>query len=355
MAKILSRAPVRIDLAGGTLDIWPIYLLLRQATTLNAAIDLWAEATLEIPRDKIAPEVHLCSFDQGGEWKGTWKDLLTAEFPFSVQLQGKLLSYFYSRFPNKKPKKIVLSTRAKSPAGAGLGGSSALNVALTGALASHFIGSKALKSDLEKEKLIDICRDVETQILGVPAGLQDYYGAMFGGLQELCWKPAIHERRTLSPSILRSLEKRILLFYSGQSRNSGINNWQLFKAVIDRDPEIVRRFQEISAATHELAQALKKKNDTAAILAIQKEWTARRGLASGISTPEIDQALKNAQQEADVGFKICGAGGGGCFLILLPNSKEDLRKRVRKKVISPHIRELPFRAVARGLEVKRSS
>jgi len=37
------RVPVRIDFAGGTLDLWPIYAMMGGCLTVNAAVDLWVE------------------------------------------------------------------------------------------------------------------------------------------------------------------------------------------------------------------------------------------------------------------------------------------------------------------------
>src|SRR2546428_7347353 len=45
--KILAKAPTRVDLAGGTLDIWPLYLFHPGAVTVNAAITRYAYCTIE--------------------------------------------------------------------------------------------------------------------------------------------------------------------------------------------------------------------------------------------------------------------------------------------------------------------
>ena len=44
---IESHTPTRIDLAGGTIDIWPLYLLHPGASTVNVAIDLYARCRIE--------------------------------------------------------------------------------------------------------------------------------------------------------------------------------------------------------------------------------------------------------------------------------------------------------------------
>ena len=49
--RVVSSAPARIDLAGGTIDLWPLYLLHQGAQTLNAAITLRAHCTIQSRAD----------------------------------------------------------------------------------------------------------------------------------------------------------------------------------------------------------------------------------------------------------------------------------------------------------------
>jgi D-glycero-alpha-D-manno-heptose-7-phosphate kinase len=170
---------------------------------------------------------------------------------------------------------------------------------------------------------IELVRDIETTVIRVPAGAQDYYGAMFGGLEKITWGPARSSERFDYPTeTLDGLGDRMLLFYSGTSRNSGINNWHLYKTLID-DTEKVSAvsedFRQIVDATSKLHLALKQQNWKLIGEAIDQEFQARRHLAPGISTPEIDRALDLARKERNstVG-KICGAGGGGCFFLYTP-------------------------------------
>src|SRR5215475_9277894 len=44
MKKVIVRAPVRADLAGGTLDLWPLYLFHPGARTVNVAISYHAKS-----------------------------------------------------------------------------------------------------------------------------------------------------------------------------------------------------------------------------------------------------------------------------------------------------------------------
>jgi D-glycero-alpha-D-manno-heptose-7-phosphate kinase len=352
-SRIHSRAPTRIDLAGGTVDIWPIYLLLEHSLTLNIGIDLFAEATLEIAQASSGDgSILLRSDDQNHEARLSWKELESAKAHPSVDLHLRLLRHF-ARSSGKGPGfDLSLKTVARSPAGAGLGGSSTLNVAITGALAS-WAWDRTFDPMTDGEKLIEISRDVETTVIHVPAGLQDYYGAMFGGIQSLNWGAGVHQREWLGTDILAGLEKRVLLFYSGQSRNSGINNWQLFKSFIDQDADVRRKFSEIANATHELKGALLKQDWNAASSAIRKEWAARKTLAAGISTAEMNNAFEIAEKIAPgSAAKVCGAGGGGCFFIYLPEPTSEARSRISEEFVKLGIRPLPFKAVPRGLEVQ---
>jgi D-glycero-alpha-D-manno-heptose-7-phosphate kinase len=356
LRKIRARAPTRIDLAGGTVDIWPIYLFLNRPTTINLAIDLYAETDLdEVSPASGEPMVTLRAEDQGSELTFPWSEIDSQTPPPYLELHWKYLRYFLER--KKKSGRFYptlgmnLTTRAKSPAGAGLGGSSTLSVSIIGALKVWSDG--ALSVEEEGEHLVEITRDVETTVIKVPAGMQDYYGAMFGGLQSLRWGAGGHDRRWLSPDLIPELEDRILLFYSGQSRNSGINNWALFKAFIDGQGPVRDQFHGINHSTHGLEKALGEKDWQGVGNAIAEEWEIRRGLADGITTPEIDNAFSLAMEKGATAGKICGAGGGGCFFVYIPENSPKIRETVIREVGAlPGIRHLPFRVAKKGLQIE---
>jgi len=351
---IESVAPVRIDLAGGTVDIWPLYLLLDSPKTINCAINLFARTTL-VSEPSSTPKVTIESVDLKKAHTFTWEEILdtqTQAIPELV-LPVRLLRYFAKDHSNPRAISLHLKTEAKSPAGAGLGGSSALSISIIGALWKWMNPRTPLDLEKDGEFLISLTRDVESQVLYGPAGLQDYYGAAFGGLQTLSWEIARNSRKAMPVETLKEIEARTLLFYSGKSRNSGINNWQLFKGLIDRDPLVEQKFKAIVEATKKLESALLKQDFKSAVQAIREEWETRKTLAPGISTPEMDEAYRRARDVTDLAFKVCGAGGGGCFFIILPDKNTEIREAVKKAVLlSSEIRHLPFEAVPHGLTVK---
>lgn len=356
--KIHSRAPTRIDLAGGTLDIWPIHLLLGEPSTLNLGIDLCAETEISWIAG-TQPGIRLCTEDQGAILEFPWSELATRDFPPTLELHGKFLRHFARLHPArteelaKRPAVLELKTRARSPAGAGLGGSSTLSIAILGAL--HELYQPGVQLDAAtRTRLIEIARDIETTVIKVPAGLQDYHGAAFGGLQLLTWGVASHRREALPKDVLQDLTGRLLLFYSGQSRNSGINNWVLFKAFIDGNAAVRDQFRGIARATDALHAALLKKDWAQAGKAIAQEWSIRRNFASGISTPEIDHAFETAFSLGATAGKICGAGGGGCFFVWMDDEDTAMRTRIVERLQALGMRHLPFEPVEGGLEVRTS-
>lgn len=359
--QIESIAPVRVDLAGGTVDIWPLYLLLDQPKTINFGISLFATTTLDA-FPSPTPQVRLESIDQKKSQTFSWSEILDPHFRAipELDLPARLLRVFAEEHPSPQGLQLTLKTEAKSPAGAGLGGSSALSISIIGALWKWTHPRTPLDLEKDGEFLISLVRDVESQVLYGPAGLQDYYGAAFGGLQVLDWKIAKNSRHALPLSTLKELEARTLLFYSGKSRNSGINNWQLFKGLIDKDPSIDQKFRSIVQATQKLQLALDKQDFKAVVAAVREEWETRKELAPGISTPEMNEAYARAKAVSDIAFKVCGAGGGGCFFILLPEKDPQLRAKVEAAVLQTGsgenaIRKLPFEAVPHGLKVTLTS
>jgi D-glycero-alpha-D-manno-heptose-7-phosphate kinase len=354
-----SKAPTRIDLAGGTLDLWPLYLFFEAPLTVNLGIDLWASTHLEAVQSGWSGAV-LKTEDQKTELKLSWEAILSdqpLDVPPQLELHAKLLRFFAKKRTSAPQGNITLSTSAKSPAGAGLGGSSTLSVSLVGALSSWARDGEPPQPSTEGERFIEIVRDIETTVIKVPAGVQDYYGAMFGGLQALHWGAGAHRRESLPEATLKELEKRLMLFYSGQSRNSGINNWALYKAFIDGDQATREKFGAIHQATHALERALFSQDWEAVGQAIASEWRARRTLAPGITTETMDRAFEAAMLGGATAGKVCGAGGGGCFFVYVPEGSDQpsgakKRDQIRASIESLGIRALPFKAASKGLEVR---
>ncbi len=291
---IHSSAPTRIDLAGGTLDIWPLYLFHEHAQTLNAAISLRAHVEI-LPRTD--GRIRLESIDTNASLEaGSWHELRDTS---TLPLLSKL-AYFF------RAENLTLTTRGDSPAGAGIAGSSALNVAVCGALA-RWSGS-----ELDGETLLTLAQNVEAQVIHVPTGLQDYRPAYYGGIAAIELTPQAVKRVGLNVDP-RELQRRIVLCYTGAPRNSGTNNWDITKRHIDGDRHVFECFERICTVTADLRQALLTADWTQVARQISLEWQARKQLAPGVTTPVIDALIAGAMAAGAQAAKVCGAGGGGCL------------------------------------------
>jgi D-glycero-alpha-D-manno-heptose-7-phosphate kinase len=329
---IRSSAPTRIDLAGGTLDIWPLYLFHEQAQTLNAAISLRAHAEI-LPRTD--GRLRLESIDTNA-WldAGSWRELRDAQI---LPLLSRL-AYFF------RAENLTLITRGESPAGAGIAGSSALNVAVCGALA-RWSGA-----DIDGETLLTIAQNVEAQVIHVPTGLQDYRPAYYGGIAAVELAPRAVTRVALSVDPAE-LQRRVVLCYTGAPRNSGTNNWDIFKRHIDGDRHVFDCFERIGAATADVRQALTKGDWAGVAHHISREWEARKQLAPGVTTPTIDALIAGAMTAGARAAKVCGAGGGGCLFCVA--DPEDV-PAVKQALASGGARVLDYHIETDGLLVEQS-
>lgn len=325
-----ASAPTRIDLAGGTLDIWPLYLFHDGAQTLNAAISLRAHCSI-LPRDD--GHVVLASDDTGQRLEvANWRDLRdNPELP----LLGRLVHHFQA-------EGLELRTRSDSPVGAGIAGSSALNIAVCGALAAWT--DRAMPDD----QLLQLAMNVEAQVIAVPTGVQDYRPALYGGVSAV-ELGVTGVRRVPLPVRAADLEARLVLAYTGATRNSGINNWEVTKRHVDGDREVHARFARIRDIAVEMRCALERGDWTAVGRHIADEWENRKHLAPGVTTPEIDAMLHAAAEAGSLGGKVCGAGGGGCLFCL--GAPGDV-PAIRQALESRGARLLDFHIETEGLLVE---
>ncbi len=327
---IESSAPTRIDLAGGTLDIWPLYLFHEQAQTLNAAISLRARCSLQPRSDR---GLTIVSDDTGHRVDvAHWSELRDNH---ELRLLGRLLHHFQA-------EGLELHTRSESPVGAGIAGSSALNIAVCGALLA-WTGRTVPDSEL-----LQIAMNVEAQAIDVPTGVQDYRPALYGGISAVELGVA-GIRRVALPVAAPELESRLVLAYTGATRNSGINNWEVTKRHIDGDREVQRRFARIRDIAGEMRTALEHGDWKAVGGHIADEWENRKGLAPGVATPEINRILAAAAAAGAYGGKVCGAGGGGCLFCL---GEPDRVPAIRQAVAGAGGRILDFRIETEGLRVE---
>ena len=294
---IEASAPTRVDLAGGTIDIPPLFLFHEGAATVNFAVSLLAKCRIETRDDST---IVLESVDRGVTFETSVDRLVELKDEPRLELLSKLVYFF------KPETGFRMITESQAPAGAGLAGSSTLNIACIGAL-NKLVGDRYTPG-----RFIPIAANVECQVIRVPTGYQDYYSAQYGGAACIHFGPAGMEREALDVDI-ETLQRRIVICYTGEPRNSGTNNWEITKRHIDGDRELFEIFDGIRDSSIQMRRAL-----------LDGEWDLigeiladshphRKRLSPHITTPQMDLLIDKALANGAIAPKVCGAGGGGCI------------------------------------------
>jgi D-glycero-alpha-D-manno-heptose-7-phosphate kinase len=328
---VVASAPTRIDLAGGTLDIWPLQVLVPGALTLNVAISLRAHARVSPRSDR---RIVVVSRDQ----KTRAVAALGTE-PGDVP-HGPLSFLLRIALALRPRRGLTLETRATAPAGSGLGGSSALGVAAGAALArctGRRLGKDALRSRVQ---------NLEAQELRVPTGSQDYLAALHGGIA--AYEHGFEGTVRRAIPIPSGLERRLVLAYAGEAHRSGFSNWDMFRRYVEGERRTVRHMEDIARIAREMRDALLARDLDEAGRLLGEEGRLRYRLAPTVGTRAILKVDAAARRAGALGVKVCGAGGGGCQVAFAAEGRESA---VRDAMIAAGAAILPIEIERRGVLV----
>jgi D-glycero-alpha-D-manno-heptose-7-phosphate kinase len=306
--KVSVTAPCRVDLAGGTLDIWPLGLLHRGSLTVNVAIPTRVRMEVEL----AGPIGHVEHAEENGPWRmlgpeDTAHDL-TAAVCFALRSTGG----------------VRVRVLEQAPIGSGLGGSSSYAVALARAvlaLEERLMGDRAL---------VALLRDLEARVLGIPTGTQDHWAAIRGGVLAVHIEPGGEsiERLQVDPEWV---SERLTVFFTGINHHSGMVNWEVIRRRLDGDESTRSALESIADAARLCRQALVAQDEHELGAAVSAEWAARRRLAPDVCPDDVENVVRHAQIAGATAVKACGAGGGGSLLLWHP---PELRDRVTDALIS---------------------
>lgn len=308
------KSPTRVDLAGGTLDLWPIYSILGEVLTINVGINIFTHCGIKPRTDK---KIIINSLDFNKSWE--FENLQSC-----ISSSNDNIGFYKSHFLFWKPELgFEITTKSESPVGGGLGGSSSLSISVFKAF-SQWLGV----SDYNSYKMVTTCSNIEAQILHTPTGTQDYFPAIRGGLNRLEY--SFSGVRWSVDKDTSFLDDQFTLIYTGRSHHSGLNNWQVLQKFIDKDKKTFKCLEAIASVAQSVDMALKNKNRNALAQGFENELNFRRELSPAFTSPEIEILAKWSQKNS-IPLKICGAGGGGCVLAIYDhkNDQFDLKSLVK--------------------------
>ncbi|MGE0761770.1 MAG: galactokinase [Bdellovibrionales bacterium] len=309
-------SPTRVDLAGGTLDCWPLYVFAGDAQTTNLSISVFTHVDLKPKADK---QVEV--FIEDLKYTKTFKNAQSL-----IECVDPELDLVRAQVRYWKPESgFSLRTRSESPIGGGLGGSSSLCISLIKAFSS-LTGRKL--STLEK---VTLAHNLEAQVLKKPTGTQDYFPAIEPGLNIIHYTAEGPKLERLKFPV-DYFASRMILVYTGQPHHSGLNNWQVIKAVIDGHKPTLVALQEIKKIGDQMASACRDQDWQRLAPLFRDEFAARVQLSAGFSSPRIEELEKIALGAGAEAVKICGAGGGGCVMLWSqPERKSGVIQACREK------------------------
>ncbi len=334
--KIQVTTPNRVDFAGGTLDLYPLYLLFEGGLTINAGITVFSNVVIETRND---PEIHINSRDLKIEEKYDNLDSLTLQGP-SALIQRAVKSY-------SPAFGINISTFNHAPKGSGLGASSSLLIALSVALQKI----RNPDTEIDETRLIDRAAAIEAALLGIPTGKQDYYGAYLGKVHALHFDEKGCDYRSLiiNSNFEEQLNQCLTVSFTGISHYSGANNWDMLKMAIEKQGATYENLLKIKEVTQKMEEAFKEEDIEKIGNLVNQEWKYRKILSPGVTNDFIDNIISALEEVGAYGSKLCGAGGGGCMITL---ASPDKKEKIKAKLEDMGVRVMDARIASHGVNIE---
>jgi D-glycero-alpha-D-manno-heptose-7-phosphate kinase len=318
---IITQTPLRIGLLGGGTDL-PGYYLEHGGRVLNCAIDKYLYV---IVKQRFDDDIYV---------NYSKKEIVSRVDDLEHELVREAMKM------TGVASGVEITTLADIPsAGSGLGSSSAVTVGLLHALFAY------QGTQVSAEELAERACTIEIDRCGKPIGKQDQYIAALGGIRDIRFGPGeevVAEEIGLPAAERRALQQQIMLFYTGITRSANT-----ILAEQNANIETVRPQLDILRDLAGFAASRLRSGDVDAIgAAVRESWEAKRKLASGVSSSQIDAAIGRAIDAGAAGVKLTGAGGGGFLLVICPMERQ---RAVRQSLA--HMQELPVKFDRLGTRV----
>ena len=332
---VIVRAPLRISFGGGGTDLAAYYERFG-GFVISAAISRYCYV---VAGPSLDGGIGINSADYR-----TWVRSGPGEMPVvgePLSLPKAAVAWFAEQ--GLLGDGVELFLAAEVEPGTGLGSSSAMAVALVRALAAY------VALPLAPGEVAEIACRIEIERLDRPIGKQDQYASAFGGLNAIEFRPDEVEVAPLplAPGVAEGLAERLLLFATGQTRDSaGILRQQ--RAETATDPAVVERLHRIKELAWEMRDALLAGDLSGFGCLLDRGWRLKRDLSERVSSEGIDRWYRVAREAGALGGKITGAGGGGFLLLYCP---PPVQRAVRAAMAEQGLRELTFAFADQGAQV----
>lgn len=317
---IVTRTPLRISFAGGGTDL-PVFYEREGGAVLSATIDRWVYVILKRHSELFFEPIRI--------------NYSESEQVERIDEIENNIARECLRFLGVDPP-IYISTVGDVPASTGLGGSSAFAVGLLNALHAYR-GERVSPGQLAEE-----ASHIEIDVLKEPIGKQDQYAAAFGGLNLFSFNSdggVTAQQQRLKNGDLKELFRHIMMFWTGHQRSAGEVLAEQ-RDNTERKLDTLRRMRDQAQELHRLLD--NRSLDIPRVGSILDEgWQLKSQLASTITNSVIDDWYRAALSAGALGGKLCGAGGGGFLLFLVPPERQPAVRRalqdLTEMIVKPEV------------------
>jgi D-glycero-alpha-D-manno-heptose-7-phosphate kinase len=315
---VISQTPYRVSFAGGGTDL-PAFYKHEYGAVLSTTIDQHMYVTIH-RRFEASIRISYSKTETSATIDDIQHDLVREAMRLT-----------------EIDEPLEITTIGDVPAGTGMGSSSSLTAGLLNALYAH------RGQIINRQRLAELACQLEIDILKKPIGRQDQYAAVFGGLNYIRFNPddtVAVEPVPCQRETLDELERRVLLLYTGQTRDANEILDQQSRQTAERMP-VLRQMRDLA---DEMRRVLAGPGDLDTFAALlHASWELKRSLGCGICFEKVEEWYEAARRNGAQGGKLLGAGGGGFLLLMAPSWRH---RAIREALGRP--RELPFRIARHG-------
>ena len=329
---LIARSPMRISLGGGGTDL-EAYYGTYGGCVISSAINKYFYAIITTDE---SDDLQVISADYRTLFRHSpYQDLF---WNGDLALPKAILHHFGIR------RGMNLFVASEVPPGTGLGSSSAAAVTLVRAI------STLVEQPLTRQQVAELACTIEIGKMGMPIGKQDQYASAFGGFNSISFSSqgVSVEPVKIAPDVRHTLERRLLLFFTGSSRESTSILKHQRKSTEEQDESVLQALHHIKQIAIEMQKCLERGDLEEFARLLDYSWQEKRRLAPGLSTDFIDECYDLALRNGAAAGKITGAGGGG-FLLLYCH--EDVQERVTRVLEERGLKRMNFRFDHQGATV----
>jgi len=329
---LIARAPVRISFGGGGTDL-EAYYGRYGGCVVSTTIDKYFYVFLNVNEDD---DIQISSSDYHTFYRHDPDQVLLVDG--DLALPKALLNHFAIH------KGLSMFLASEIPPGTGLGSSGSVAVAMVKAI------STACGLNLSKEDIAELACHIEIDELGMPVGKQDQYAAAFGGLNFITFtsEGVTIESLSVAPEIQRRLERNLLLFFTGSSRDSAKILKEQKRSSEKDDPRVIAALRAVKEMALEVKACFERGDLRRFGELLDLNWQHKKRFASGITNPLIDECYALALANGAIGGKITGAGGGGFMMLYC---EPEYQIKVTEALEAKGLRRMNFRFETDGARI----